>query len=67
MVFGAGIPITIDPLSIFSANNLNEEPLKISVTSDKIKGLRKSGLSFPYFFTHSSKGIFINGGLDGRN
>ena len=43
---------------------LNDEFLNISVTLDKSNGLRKSGLSFPYFATHSSNGIFLKGGFE---
>ena len=63
MVLGAGIAITIDPFSILSANNLNDEPLKISVTFDNNKGFLKSGLSFPYFSKLSLYVIFWNGGF----
>ena len=63
-VSGAGIAITIDPLLMLSAKSLNDEFLKTSVTLDKIKGLRKSGLSFPYYPTHSSNGIFLKGGFE---
>ena len=28
--------------------------------------MRKSGLSFPYFSTHSSNGIFLKGGFEIR-
>ena len=63
-MLGAGIAKTIEPLTILSANNLNDESLKISVTSDKINGFLKSGLSLPYFLRDSSNVICSKGGLE---
>ena len=55
--FGAGIARTTEPFSTAFANIPKSEPRNISVTSDIKIGLRKSGLSQPYFNIASSNEI----------
>ena len=52
--FGAGIARTMAPFSMFFANKPKFEPLNASVTSEISNGLRRSGLSLPYFAIASS-------------
>ena len=53
---GAGIAHTrtLGSFSIMPANTLKPEPRKCSVTSAMTIGLRRSGLSEPYFWIASS-------------
>ncbi len=53
-------PLSITPLK---ARNSTSGRWKISVTSAMTSGLRRSGLSDPYFSMASSNGMRRNGGL----
>ena len=53
-VFGTQIPRTTPPPATTFANTENPESLNISETSAISNGLRRSGLSLPYFNIESS-------------
>ena len=59
---GPGTARTTAPRAAASANTLKSEPANTAVTSAFTMGMRRSGLSVPYFAIASANGMRGNGG-----